>query len=88
MVGTERLLEQALGIAAPWAVRQVRVDAAARRLTIAVDFAAGSRFAHPAHPGQPPGARHPDQAAAAPELLPERLPPRGAEAAGAAVDAT
>ena len=54
MLGTERLFEQALGIAAPWAVRQVRFDAAARRLTIAVDFAAGSRFAHPAHPGEHP----------------------------------
>jgi transposase len=54
MVGTERLFEQALGIAAPWSVKEVRFDAAARQLTIAVDFAAGSRFAHPAHPGEHP----------------------------------
>lgn len=54
MVGTERLFEQALGIAAPWSVKEVRFDAAARQLTIAVDFAAGSRFAHPAHLGEHP----------------------------------
>jgi hypothetical protein len=59
MAGTERLFEQALGIATPWAVKEVRFDAAARRLTIAVDFAAGSRFAHPAHAGRRTGARHP-----------------------------
>ncbi len=41
MVGTERLFEQALGIVAPWLVKEVRFDAAARQLTIAVDFAAG-----------------------------------------------
>lgn len=54
MVGTERLFEQALGIAAPWSVKEVRFDAAARQLTLVVDFAAGSRFAHPAHPGTHP----------------------------------
>lgn len=54
MVGTERLFEQALGIAAPWSVKEVRFDAAARQLTLVVDFAAGSRFAHPAHPGEHP----------------------------------
>ena len=54
MVGTERLFEQALGIAAPWAVKEVRFDAAARQLTLVVYFAAGSRFAHPAHPGTHP----------------------------------
>jgi len=54
MVGSERLFEQALGISAPWAVKAVRFDAAARQLTIEVDFAAGSRFAHPAHPGEHP----------------------------------
>jgi transposase len=51
---SERLFEQALGIAAPWAVKEVRFDTAARQLTIAVDFAAGSRFAHPAHSGTHP----------------------------------
>ena len=54
MVGAQRLFEQALGIAAPWAVKEIRFDAVARQLTIAVDFAAGSRFAHPAHPGTHP----------------------------------
>jgi transposase len=54
MVGTEQLFEQALGIGAPWTVKAVRFDAAGRQLTIDVDFAAGSRFAHPAHPGTHP----------------------------------
>jgi hypothetical protein len=47
MAGTERLFEQALGIAAPWAVKEVRFDAAARRLTI-------SRRNAPSRP--PPGS--------------------------------
>jgi hypothetical protein len=54
MVGTERLFEQALGNAAPWSVKEVRFDAAARQLTVVVEFAAGSRFAHPTHPGLHP----------------------------------
>lgn len=31
MVGIERLFKQALGIVAPWAVKEVRFDAAARQ---------------------------------------------------------
>lgn len=53
---TEKLFENALGIAAPWFVAGVDFDAAARTLTIRVDFVAGSRFAldgvvgkHPVH---------------------------------------
>lgn len=44
---TARLFETALGIAAPWAVRDVAFDLAARTLTICVDFTPGSRFPHP-----------------------------------------
>ena len=49
-----KLFEAALGVEAPWFVRDVAFDAKARTLTIAVDFAPGSRFGHPevagAHP--------------------------------------
>ena len=41
------LLQLALGIAPPWSVTDSAFDAAARRLDIHIDFAAGSRFACP-----------------------------------------
>jgi transposase len=41
------LLQLALGIALPWSVTGSDFDAAARRLDIHIDFAAGSRFACP-----------------------------------------
>lgn len=41
------LLQLALGIVPPWAVARSDFDAAARRLDIHIDFAAGSRFACP-----------------------------------------
>lgn len=44
---TEKLFETALGIEAPWYVRDVSFDMAARTLTIFVDFTPGSRFPHP-----------------------------------------
>lgn len=51
---SEKLFETALGVSQPWYVKEARFDGAARTLTIAVDFAAGSRFSHPevagAHP--------------------------------------
>ena len=52
----ERLFETALGIAEPWHVASVDLDAEAKTLTIGIDFTAGSRFAvagesgvHPVH---------------------------------------
>jgi len=44
---TNQLFAAALGITAPWFVERVDFDAGQRRLTIHVDFVAGSRFAHP-----------------------------------------
>jgi len=44
---TNQLFAAALGITAPWFVETVDFDAGQRRLTIHVDFVAGSRFAHP-----------------------------------------
>jgi len=41
---TERLFEAALGIEAPWLVKAVEFDAAAKTLTVVVDFSPGSRF--------------------------------------------
>lgn len=49
-----QLFEAALGVAEPWHVEGVRFDAADKRLTIVIDFAAGSRFAHPEAPGLHP----------------------------------
>jgi hypothetical protein len=58
---TEKLFETALGIAAPWCVAGVELNAAARALTIRIDFAPGSRFAVPGqagvHPVHDTGAR-------------------------------
>lgn len=52
----EKLFETALGIAEPWHVASVDLDAAAKTLTIGIDFTPGSRFAvageagaHPVH---------------------------------------
>jgi transposase len=52
----DKLFEAALGIAAPWFVKTVTFDEAARVLTVQIDFARGSRFAvagetgaHPVH---------------------------------------
>lgn len=41
-----KLFEAALGVSDPWFVSGVDFDAAAKRLTIRIDFTAGSRFAH------------------------------------------
>ena len=39
---SEQLFEAALGVGEPWYVRESQFDAAARTLTIIVDFRAGS----------------------------------------------
>lgn len=49
-----QLFDAALGVTAPWSVQQVQFDAAARQLTLVIDFAPGSRFAHPEAPGLHP----------------------------------
>lgn len=49
-----QLFEAALGIAEPWYVQGVDFDAAKKTLTIVIDFAAGSRFAHPQAAGLHP----------------------------------
>jgi transposase len=49
-----QLFAAALGITAPWFVQTVDFDAGQRRLTIHIDFAPGSRFAHPTAPGEHP----------------------------------
>lgn len=53
---TDKLFETALGIVEPWHVLEVDLDAAAKTLTIHIDFTPGSRFAvagqaglHPVH---------------------------------------
>ena len=51
---TNQLFEAALGIKSPWFVQAVAFDASQRRLTVGVDFAPGSRFAHPTTPGEHP----------------------------------
>lgn len=53
-MATEKLFEAALGIDEPWYAREARFDVAAHSLTIAMDFRAGSRFAHPETPGLQP----------------------------------
>ena len=47
---TNQLFEAALGIKSPWFVQAVAFDASQRRLTVGIDFAPGSRFAHPNTP--------------------------------------
>ncbi|MBD3801566.1 MAG: ISL3 family transposase [Campylobacterales bacterium] len=49
-----QLFEAALGVTSPWFVQGVDFDAAKKTLTIVIDFAAGSRFAHPASAGLHP----------------------------------
>lgn len=49
-----KLFEAALGIEAPWYVREVAFDAKARTLTIAVDFTSGARFRYPEVAGEHP----------------------------------
>lgn len=51
---TSQLFEAALGIKSPWFVQAVAFDASQRRLTVGIDFAPGSRFAHPTTPGEHP----------------------------------
>ena len=53
---SDKLFEVALGISSPWYVGGTDFDAAAKTLTIRVDFTAGSRFPvagiggeHPVH---------------------------------------
>jgi transposase len=51
---TEKLFEAALGITPPWFVAGVEFNAAARTLSINIDFVAGSRFALPGVAGEHP----------------------------------
>ncbi len=48
---TAKLFEQAIGIEAPWYVRDVSFDMAGNKVTIFVDFTVGSRFPHPQFEG-------------------------------------
>lgn len=50
----DKLFETALGIAAPWFVKTVEFDEAARVLTVQIDFQRGSRFAVAAEAGLHP----------------------------------
>jgi len=43
---TNQLFAAALGITSPWFVHAINFDAAQRQLTVRVDFAPGTRFAH------------------------------------------
>lgn len=49
-----RLFEAALGVSDPWFVQGVDFDATRKTLTIVIDFAAGTRFAHPEAAGLHP----------------------------------
>jgi hypothetical protein len=51
---TEKLFEAALGVTPPWFVAGVEFNAAARTLSINIDFVAGSRFALPGVAGEHP----------------------------------
>jgi transposase len=51
---TEKLFEAALGVSSPWFVTGVEFSAAARTLSINIDFVAGSRFALPGVAGEHP----------------------------------
>jgi len=51
---TSELFQAALGIKSPWFVQGVEFDETKRQLTIQVDFAAGTRFAHPDAAGEHP----------------------------------
>lgn len=48
------LFESALGIRTPWSVRSVDFEEAAKRLTVQIDFAPGTRFAVSGYPGEHP----------------------------------
>ena len=54
IVSNAKLFESALGVSEPWYVENVDFDTAKKTLTIAINFEAGARFAHPeaggAHP--------------------------------------
>ena len=50
----DKLFESALGISAPWSVKSVDFDAAAKRLTVLIDFAPGTRFGVAGHAGLHP----------------------------------
>ena len=50
----DKLFEAALGINAPWSVKSVEFDAAAKLLTVLIDFAPGTRFGAPGLAGQHP----------------------------------
>lgn len=49
-----QLFESALGIKAPWSVKSVDFDEEAKRLTVLIDFEAGTRFAVNGHAGEHP----------------------------------
>jgi transposase len=51
---TNQLFAAALGIESPWFVQAVDFDTERRRLTVRIDFARGSRFAHPEVAGEHP----------------------------------
>lgn len=50
----DKLFESALGINAPWSVKSVDFDAAAKRLTVLIDFTPGTRFGIPGEAGVHP----------------------------------
>ena len=50
----DKLFESALGISAPWSVKSIEFDAAAKRLTVLIDFAPGTRFGVPGDAGLHP----------------------------------
>jgi transposase len=50
----DKLFESALGIGAPWSVKSVEFDAAAKQLTVLIDFAPGTRFGVPGDAGLHP----------------------------------
>jgi len=50
----DKLFESALGIGAPWSVKSVEFDAAAKRLTVLIDFTPGTRFGVPGDAGLHP----------------------------------
>src|SRR5208282_5071559 len=47
VLDTTKLFDMALGLKEPWYVKDVSFDAAAKLLTLKVDFTKGSRFPHP-----------------------------------------
>ena len=51
---SEQLFEAALGVSAPWYVREAKFDPDAGTLAIRVDFRPGSRFNHPEVAGEHP----------------------------------